>query len=295
LFQKFVDKKDIRFFKRKIMYYLFFRSVRKFLLKDILINIYNFKIYASFKKNKTSHYLLKKCDFDDYHELNIINKISRKKKVFFLDAGCNYGFYSFYTAAISNKNKILSIEASKITAKEFIKNLEINNFKNIDFYNKAISKENNNTITFNDSENDWESSLTHDDFEIKLKSKIKTTSIDYLLKSYNLKEYSVIIKLDIEGNEINALKGGLNVIKNFFPLIIFEISKYVFNVKSNIEYFKEFLINFNYSIYNTRKEKIDFDKIISDLNNLGEKYNTMGNFYLVKDNSNILNSFLEDE
>ena len=277
------------------MYYLFFRSVRKFLLKDILINIYNFKIYASFKKNKTSHYLLKKCDFDDYHELNIINKISRQKKVFFLDAGCNYGFYSFYTAAISNKNKILSIEASKITAKEFIKNLEINNFKNIDFYNKAISKENNNTITFNDSENDWESSQTHDDFEIKLKSKIKTTSIDYLLKSYNLKEYSVIIKLDIEGNEINALKGGLNVIKNFFPLIIIEISKYVFNVKSNIEYFKEFLINFNYSIYNTRKEKIDFDKIISDLNNLGESYNTMGNFYLVKDNSNILNSFLEDE
>ena len=277
------------------MYYLLFRSVRKFLLKDILINIYNFKIYASFKKNKTSHYLLKKCDFDDYHELNIINKISRQKKVFFLDAGCNYGFYSFYTAAISNKNKILSIEASKLTAKEFIKNLEINNFKNIDFYNKAISKENNNTITFNDSENDWESSQTHDDFEIKLKSKIKTTSIDYLLKSYNLKEYSVIIKLDIEGNEINALKGGLNVIKNFFPLIIIEISKYVFNVKSNIEYFKEFLINFNYSIYNTRKEKIDFDKIISDLNNLGESYNTMGNFYLVKDNSNILNSFLEDE
>ena len=277
------------------MYYLFFRSVRKFLLKDILINIYNFKIYSSFKKNKTSHYLLKKCDFDDLHELNIINKISRQKKVFFLDAGCNYGFYSFYTAAISNKNKILSIEASKITAKEFIKNLEINNFKNIDFYNKAISKENNNTITFNDSENDWESSQTHDDFEIKLKSKIKTTSIDYLLKSYNLKEYSVIIKLDIEGNEINALKGGLNVIKNFFPLIIFEISKYVFNVKSNIEYFKEFLINFNYSIYNTRKEKIDFDKIISELNNLGENYNTMGNFYLVKDNSNILSSFLEDE
>ena len=274
---------------------MFFRSVRKFLLKDILINIYNFKIYASFKKNKTSYYLLKKCDFDDHHELNIINKISRKKKVFFLDAGCNYGFYSFYTAAISNKNKILSIEASKITAQEFIKNLEINNFKNIDFYNKAISKENNNTITFNDSENDWESSQTHDNFEIKLKSKIKTTSIDYLLKSYNLKEYSVIIKLDIEGNEINALKGGLNVIKNFFPLIIFEISKYVFNVKSNIEYFKEFLINFNYSIYNTRKEKIDFDKIISDLNNLGENYNTMGNFYLIKDNSNILNSFLEDE
>ena len=277
------------------MYYLFFRSVRKFLLKDILINIYNFKIYSSFKKNKTSHYLLKKCDFDDLHELNIINKISRQKKVFFLDAGCNYGFYSFYTAAISNKNKILSIEASKITAKEFIKNLEINNFKNIDFYNKAISKENNNTITFNDSENDWESSQTHDDFEIKLKSKIKTTSIDYLLKSYNLKEYSVIIKLDIEGNEINALKGGLNVIKNFFPLIIIEISKYVFNVKSNIEYFKEFLINFNYSIYNTKKEKIDFDKIISELNNLGESYNTMGNFYLLKDNSNILNSFLEDE
>ena len=37
-------------------------------------------------------FLLKKCEFGDYHELNTIKKISDNDKVLFLDCGCNYGF-----------------------------------------------------------------------------------------------------------------------------------------------------------------------------------------------------------
>ena len=39
-----------------------------------MIKIFNFKILASNKKNKTSHALLKKCDFDDQDELKMFNK-----------------------------------------------------------------------------------------------------------------------------------------------------------------------------------------------------------------------------
>ena len=45
--------------------------------------------------------------------------------------------------------------------------------------------------------------------------KIKTIKIDTLLQTYKLDDYFLFIKLDIEGNEMNAIKGALNTIKNF--------------------------------------------------------------------------------
>jgi len=86
-FQKYVSIKDIRFFKRKISYYLIFRIFRNFFANDLIIQIYDFKIFGSIKKNKTSYFLLKKCEFGDYHELETIRKISKKKKVLFIDWG----------------------------------------------------------------------------------------------------------------------------------------------------------------------------------------------------------------
>ena len=113
----------------------------------------------------------------------------------FIDCGCNYGFYSFFTASISNKNKILSVEASKKTSIEFLRNLELNKFSNITFVNKAISNLDASIINFNESENDWESSETHSDFKISSILSIKTIKLDTLVNKINLKDYQTIIKL----------------------------------------------------------------------------------------------------
>ena len=91
IFQLYLEKKDIREFKNNFFYYLFFRIIRNFLSHDLIVRIYNFKIYGSIKKNKTSYFLLKKCEFGDYHELNTIKKLS-KKKLLFMIVESNYGF-----------------------------------------------------------------------------------------------------------------------------------------------------------------------------------------------------------
>ena len=82
-FQNFIKNKDIRNYQKNYYYYLLFRLVRKFLNSYLEVKIFNFKILASNKKNKTSHALLKKCDFDDQSELQLINLISKKRKIFF--------------------------------------------------------------------------------------------------------------------------------------------------------------------------------------------------------------------
>lgn len=294
-FQNLLAGKDIRNFKGKIIYYIIFRLIRKFLNSDIVVNIYDFKIFGSIKKNKTSYFLLKKCEFGDNNELDLIKKLSNKNKILLLDCGCNYGFYSFFAASLSENNLIISIEASKKTSGEFLKNLNLNNFKNINFENFAISNRDNDLINFNESDNDWESSQTHSEFKSYSVSKLKTIKIDTLIKDVNLDDYTNILKLDIEGNEINAIKGAKNLIEQSSPLIIMEISKYIFDVKNNIEYLKNFLVNHNYSIYNVYKKKISIEEIMIDLNNLKKKNKTIGNYYLIKNSSKILEEFISNE
>ena len=292
IFQRYLINRDIRKFKKSITYYCLFRAIRNFLSKDIILNIYSFKVYGSRDKNKTSYFLLKKCEFGDYHELNTIKKISNKNKILFLDCGCNYGFYSLYVASLSKENKIISVEASKKTLEEFRKNLNLNNFLNINFYNNAISDTDEKIITFNESVKDWESSITHQNYNSKETSIVNSIKIDTIVNDKDLEKYKVIIKLDIEGNEMSGIQGSLNLIEKSSPLIIIEFSKYIFNKKDNIEYLKNFLIKYDYSIYDTNNNKQSLDSILITLDNLEKRHQTIGNFYLIKNSSKILKEFL---
>tara|TARA_A100001234_G_scaffold13715_1_gene11054 strand:+ start:228 stop:1142 length:915 start_codon:yes stop_codon:yes gene_type:complete len=291
-FQKYLGTKDIRNFKGKFLYYLIFRLIRNFLASDLILHIYNFKVFGSINRNKTSYFLLKKCEFGDYHELNIIKQLSKKNKILLVDCGCNYGFYSFYTASLNKDNYIIAVEASKKTSYEFLKNLKLNNFSNIVFKNNAVSNIDDINIIFNESENDWESSQSHNNFKSFSITNIKSIKIDTLLENFEYKNYISIIKLDIEGNELNALNGGLSFIERSSPLIIIEFSKYIFDKQDNIEHLKSFLNKYDYSIYNTQKKKINLEEILNKLNNLKKRYKTIGNFYLIKNSSNNLKLFL---
>ena len=286
-FQNFIKDKDIRTFKNNYYYYLFFRLIRNFLNCYLEVKIYNFKILASNTKNKISHALLKKCRFDDQSELELIEKISKKNKIFLLDCGCNYGFYSFYTASLSSQNFVVAIEASLTTVEDFKKNLNLNKFNNIIFQNFAISDIDNTTITFNESQNDWESSLTHSEFDEKKITKIKTQKIDTIIKNQKINDYSLLIKLDIEGNELQAIEGAKNTIKKYKPIIIIELSSYIFNNKNQaFNYLKSFLSEFNYSIYSTKMKLISIEDVTLLINNLDTKHKTIGNYYLIN-NKNI--------
>ena len=295
ILQLYLRGKDIRTLKNNFLYYLLFRFVRNFLSHDLVIQIYNFKVYGSIKKNKTSYFLLKKCEFGDYHELKTIKKFSNKNKLLFIDCGCNYGFYSLYVASLSERNKIISIEASKNTLNEFNRNLSLNNLKNIKFYNYAVSDSIDQNILFHESENDWESSQTHKNFKLRSESKVKSITIDSLLKEYLLNNHIVIIKLDIEGNEIRAIKGALEIVKKLNPLIIIEFSKYIFDNLDNIVYFKNFLIKYDYSIFDINYNKKNLEDILEMLKNLKKRHKTIGNFYLIKNYSNNLKIFLSNE
>ena len=286
IFQYFIKSKNIEILRGNIFYYFFYRFFRIFLNNDIEIKINNFKVSASHDKNKTSHFLLKKCHFGDDIELSVIKKFSKIKKVFLLDCGANYGFYSLYAASISPLNRVIAFEASKQTCKEFTRNLEINRSLNIKLENLGVSNSNNKYLKFNESKKDWESSFSHNNFVSSVSQKVRTIKIDDYLKNKKIKDYFLFLKIDVEGNEFEVIKSALNIIKKNSPIIIIEFSKYNFLEKNeNYKFFNQFLKKFNYNIYSVNNKKMKPEEILKMVRTLTKRHETIGNYFLIKSGS----------
>jgi len=288
--QKYISNKDIREFKGNFFYYIFYRIIRKFLKGNIKVLICNFFINASTNKKNMSNGLLNKCYFGDETILSVIKKTSDQKKVFLLDCGSNYGFYSFYVASLSLGNQVLAFEASPETFNSFKANLELNNFRNIDCRNLAISEVSGKFISFYESYNDWESSATHNKFKNNKIVNIETTTIDQELSKKDLSNFVVIIKLDIEGNEFNAIEGGKVSILKYEPLITIELSRYNFNNQNyNFNFFRKFLNDSKYKIYDDKLVPLNIETLIDRIENLDQSHQTIGNYFLIKDFSYVYN------
>ena len=288
--QKYISNKDIREFKGNLFYYTFYRIIRKFLKGNIKVLICNFFINVSTNKKNMSNGLLNKCYFGDETILSVIKKISDQKKVFLLDCGSNYGFYSFYVASLSLGNQVLAFEASPETFNSFKANLELNNFRNIDYRNLAISEVSGKFISFYESYNDWESSATHNKFKNNKIVNIETTTIDQELSKKDLSNFVVIIKLDIEGNEFNAIEGGKVSILKYEPLITIELSRYNFNNQNyNFNFFRKFLNDSKYKIYDDKLVPLNIETLINRIENLDQSRQTIGNYFLIKDFSYVYN------
>jgi FkbM family methyltransferase len=291
--QKYISNKDIRDFKGNFFYYIFYRIVRKFLKGNIKVRICNFFINASTNKNNMSNGLLNKCYFGDETILLVIKKISDQKKIFLLDCGSNYGFYSFYVASLNLDNQVLAFEASPKTFNAFKANLELNNFRNIDYKNLAISEVSGKFISFYESHNDWESSVTHSKFENTKIVTIETTAIDQELLKKDLNNFAIIIKLDIEGNEFNAIQGSKDAILRYEPLIIIELSRYNFNNQNyNFNFFRKFLDDYKYKIYDDKLVSLNIEILIDRITTLDQSHQTIGNYFLIKDFSYVYKELL---
>lgn len=128
----------------------------------------------------------------------------------------------------STKSKIFAFEANPFSAESAKGTIQLNNLNNIVFYEmglgSSISKEN---LIYQYQEG--QSLGGGSRFEIKnakesrytLDTNIKT-EIDIITIDSIINEKISIIQLDIEGFEMEALKGGIETIKRYKPILILE-------------------------------------------------------------------------
>ena len=139
----------------------------------------------------------------------------------FLDVGANVGYYTLKAPTAYGDNvKVIAIEAHPETYKALCRNIACNRFRNVIAINKAVSDK-KGIITLYDNVNiDGYLNAGHSTILLEHKSNfenskslnIQSDSLDNILKENNIANVDVL-KMDIEGTEIQALEGSIHYIK----------------------------------------------------------------------------------
>jgi FkbM family methyltransferase len=170
-----------------------------------------------------------------------------------LDLGSNLGSFTVTLSKLYKSCNFISVEPQKHKYIQLCANLYINNIKNVSPYNYALTdnlNENYLTMCIAKNNNNGASRLKCEDeatkgqTDISHEEKVKAITLDNL--DLEIKGEVTLIKIDVEGHELNVLIGGINIIKKYYPSIIFESWDHCIHKKPQLF---NFLYENNYNIF----------------------------------------------
>lgn len=189
-------------------------------------------------------------------ECNVLEELKKGKKTKYVifDVGANVGSYTLECLKRFGKNvEIHAFEPGKFTYKKLTTQVGADN---VICNNIGLSDKKAEQTLFYDKEESGLASLYKRDVKNVSFSKTERVLLDTLdcYCEENGIDYIDLLKLDIEGNEINALKGAENMLNNRkIGMIQFEFGGC--NIDSRT-YFRDFwyMLHDNYKIYRIIKD-----------------------------------------
>tara|TARA_X000001036_G_scaffold246478_1_gene229786 strand:- start:1181 stop:2038 length:858 start_codon:yes stop_codon:yes gene_type:complete len=208
-----------------------------------------------------------------------INKyiFSHKKvqKNFFniIDIGSNIGDKSLsISSGLLSKDfknfKVFSIEPTDYAYKKQINNINLNPKlkKKIKSFRYFVS---NSKIKPKNIYSSWSLDTNKDSHKIhkgilkKVNKSTKTISLDSFVKKNKIKD-QIILKIDVDGFEMNVLKSAAQTLIKKSPIIFMEYAPYSFyEYGSSTKEFYNFLEKYNYKIYDLNFNELNKIKIIN--------------------------------
>jgi len=184
------------------------------------------------------------------YELFAMQKFLKKKRRF-IDIGGNRGIYSFFYS--SHFKKIECFEPIK----EITNKLASSRKKNISIHNIGLSDKNAQKILY--------IPYIKKTLATPLASLNKPVKTEYLERKINIKALDDFkfkdvdfIKIDVEGNELNVIKGSIKTIEKYKPILLIEIEQR--HNQENIESIFNFIKSLGYDGFffkNKIKESLD--------------------------------------
>jgi FkbM family methyltransferase len=132
----------------------------------------------------------------------------------FFDIGAHFGYYSAIAAMINNgSGQVFAFEPRPMNAGFFRKHMKINDFKNVTLIEAAVG-ETDKDVHFDTGHGSATGHVSNNG-DIS----VKQVSIDRMVKDSFL-PVPGFIKIDVEGGEIEVLRGSKEVISKYKPKMI---------------------------------------------------------------------------
>jgi len=180
----------------------------------ILIKVQNNKMYIDLKDEEVSQSLLRYGVYGKLETKLVENLV--KKRMTVLDIGANIGYYTLIAAKkVGRGGKVFAFEPEPSNYDLLCKNIKINKLHNVVPIPKAVSDSANITKLYLSPVNRAEHSFC------KYRGTSATfVNVETIVLDDFLKDKIDFIKMDIEGAEMEALKGMQNIIRNNKKLIL---------------------------------------------------------------------------
>lgn len=172
----------------------------------------------------------------EYKKTKLIYKFIKPGMVI-LDIGVNKGYYTLlFSKLVSNKGTVFSFEPDPENFMWAKKSIAKNKRNNIRLLQTAISKKDGKLYLYK-GDTSGSSSLIYNQGlgEIKVKSR----KLDTIVRDNNISNIDVI-KIDVEGAELDVLTGAVKTLKKYKPKLIIDIHsinrKKLFDILNKLDY-----------------------------------------------------------
>lgn len=160
-------------------------------------------------------------DVNEYNKKDhpyYIKDVNLKKGDIVIDIGANLGIFSIYLGLLYPDITIYAFEPVKQTYDNLVKNIEINNVKNVKVFNLAVTKDGRDLkmyylqeipgSSFIEDVKDTETSIRQfNKAQNKRHEIVKSTTLDDILKDNKIKKVK-LLKIDCEGSEDEILRAS---------------------------------------------------------------------------------------
>jgi len=155
-----------------------------------------------------------------------LDEIKVKEKDIVIDVGANVGYYTLKWASdVGENGKVVAIEADPNSCEILKENCRLNKISNVEIFNYAASEKKEIVTLYTSKTHSGTNSI----FSSKAKNssiKVSSITLDELL-SDNFLEINWI-KIDVEGAELQVLKGSSKILQKTQNIII-ELHEHILN------------------------------------------------------------------
>lgn len=161
-------------------------------------------------------------------ERNITDRLTEfiKPNMTFFDIGANIGYFSLFVASLlKNTGKVHAFEPINKLAEQIKKSVAVNNFNNITIHQVGLGDtEMETSINIRDENMGGSSLFDYKDLNLVTISSIEKISIKTIDSLFTPQTKVDVIKIDVEGYELEALQGARKLLQAQHPVIFMEFS-----------------------------------------------------------------------